>query len=268
VYSDADDPKTMIGPSNDLNRAMELFNSGSRREAMAAVRAIIGAHPGFATAYGQLASMQRHSGDLRAAIATLEDAVRRGIVDHRVVVELGGYLEEAGLHQKAVDVLQAVVASHPDEVEAYNSLGAVYSAMGRHDLARAAYRRVLELDPTSAIGYENLGVAELRGGDRAAATSDLLRALDLDPRLARAHNALATACMLDGQTEAALAHWRTALEIDPTLYDALFNLGTALYQSGRRDEARTYLARFVNEAPPSRYAADITRLRELLGQGR
>jgi tetratricopeptide (TPR) repeat protein len=58
--------------------------------------------------------------------------------------------------------------------------------------------------------------------------------------------------------------WREALEINPAFYDALFNLGTALYESGRRGEARAYLERFVNEAPPSRYAADISRLRELL----
>jgi arylsulfatase A-like enzyme/Flp pilus assembly protein TadD len=264
VYTDADDPKTMIGPSNDLNRAVEAFNSGSEHEAMAAVEAIIRAHPGFATAYGQLASMQRQTGDLRRAIATLEDVVGRGIVDHRVVVELGGYLEAAGQHEKAIDVLRAVIASHPDDVDAYNSLAAVYSATGRHDLARAACRQALERDPTSAIAYENLGVDEIRSGDLPAAIGDLTRALDLDPQLAGAHNTIAAAYMQQGLSDQAIAHWRTAVQLDPGLYDAVYNLGTVLYAAGRLDEARPYLERFVHEAPASRYGPDISKVRAAL----
>jgi hypothetical protein len=48
------------------------------------------------------------------------------------------------------------------------------------------------------------------------------------------------------------------------LFDALYNIGTVLHDSGRTDEARPYLERFVRDAPPSRYAADIQRLRVML----
>jgi len=39
-----------------------------------------------------------------------------------------------------------------------------------------------------------------------------------------------------------------------------------LLSLGRREEARPYLQRFVNEAPPYRYAQDIARLRQTLRQ--
>ncbi|MCU1385182.1 MAG: hypothetical protein JWL71_3879 [Acidobacteria bacterium] len=230
VYSDADDPKTLIAPANELQRAVTAFNTGARGPAMAAARTIMQQHPHFATAYGMYASMQRQSGDLPGAIATVEDAARRGIADQSVMVVLAGYLQEAGDAAKAVAVLEAVIAAHPDYAEAYNSLGVVLSRLGRHDRARIALRQVLELDPTSAAAYENLAVDELSAGELPAAIDDLRRALDLDPHL----------------------------------YDALYNLAEALLTLGRGDEARPLIERFVREAPPARYAPDIARFKALL----
>jgi superkiller protein 3 len=232
VYSDADDPKTLIGPANELQRAVTAFNTGARGPALESARAIMRQHPRFATAYGMVASMQRQNGDLRGAIATLEDAARRGIADQTVMVVLAGYLQEAGSGTEAVLLLEAVIAEHPDYAEAYNSLGVMLSRQGKHDRARAALRKVLQLDPTSAKAYENLAVDELSAGEIAPAIDDLRRALDLDPRL----------------------------------YDALYNLGMALDSAARRDEARTNLERFAREAPPSRYARDIESVKKLLGR--
>src|SRR5712664_3065601 len=184
VYTDADDPKTLIGPANEQKRALADFKRGAGKAAIAPVIAIIQAHPGFTTAYGVLASMQHDLGDLDGAIATLEQVVRRGIADQSVMVVLGGYLQESGALPQAAALLEAVVASHPDYADACNSLGVMYSRMGHHDRARAAFRKVLELDPTSATAYENLGVDDMQAGDLPAAITDLTRALELDPRLA------------------------------------------------------------------------------------
>jgi tetratricopeptide (TPR) repeat protein len=266
VYTDADDPKMLIGPANELNRALADFKRGAGNAAIAPVVAIIQAHPGFTTAYGVLASMQHDLGDLDGAIATLEQVVRRGIADQSVMVVLGGYLQESGALPQASALLEAVVASHPDYADAYNSLGVVYSRMGRHDRARAAFRKVLELDPTSATAYENLGVDDMQAGDLPAAITDLTRALELDPRLARAHNALAAAHLRQRHEAEAIAHWQLALQLDTTLYDALYNLGVSLWDASRREEARPYLERFVREAPSPRYAADIARIRRMLNR--
>jgi arylsulfatase A-like enzyme/Flp pilus assembly protein TadD len=265
VYTDADDPKRLIGPATDLDRALASFKTGSRENAIASVAGIIQAHPGFTTAYGVLASMQRDSGDLDAAIGTLEQVVRRGNADQSMLVVLGGYLLEAGALPRAAQLLEAVTSSHPDYADAHNSLGVVYSRMGKHDRARAAFRKVIELDPTSATAYENLGIDAIGSGDLGAAADDLARALELDPRLARAHNALAAVLLRQGRRAEAIGHWRTALQLDPRLYDALFNLGTSLYADDRQ-QARPYLERFVADAPPSRYQADIARVRQMLSR--
>jgi len=230
VYTDADDPKTLIGPANELQHAFAQFAGGDRAAAMAAVRSIAQQHPRFTTAFGMLATMQRQSGDLRGAIATLDDTVRRGIADPSVMVVLAGYLQEAGEGDKAIKLLEAVIAGHPDYAEAYNSLGVVNMRLGRHDQARAALQRVLDLDPTSAKAYENLGADKLAARDIAGAVPDLQHAVELDPKL----------------------------------FDALYNLGLALATLGRDREARPYLERFAAEAPPARYAQDIAQVRSVL----
>jgi arylsulfatase A-like enzyme/tetratricopeptide (TPR) repeat protein len=232
VYTAADDPKSLIAASNDLDRAVKTFNAGSLREGMDAVRTIIREHPAFSTARGQLASMQRQSGDLGGAIATLEDMVRRGIADQRVMIVLADYLAESGALPKALALLEAVVAAHPDEAEAHNSLGVVAMRLGRHDRAREAFDAVLALDPTSATAYGNRASDALASGNLQTAVEDLARSLELEPRQ----------------------------------YTALYNLAEALRALGRRDEARRAMQRFVTEAPPQRYAADIAHFKALLAQ--
>jgi arylsulfatase A-like enzyme/Tfp pilus assembly protein PilF len=267
IYTDADDPKRLIGPANELNDALAAFRRGDRQQGLAAARALAERYPSFSTAYGVVASMQHDSGDLGAAIATLETLVKRGEADQSVLVVLAGYLMEAGRLPQSVDLLEAVVADHPDYADAFNVLGVALSRMGQHTRAQAAWRRVVELDPTSATAYENLGVDALSQGDLADALGQLTRALELDPRLARAHNAIASTYQRMGRRDDAVAHWKTALDIEPGLFDALYNIGTVLHDSGRTDEARPYLERFVRDAPPSRYAADIQRLRVMLQRG-
>jgi choline-sulfatase len=232
VYTSADDPKALIATSNELDRAVKAFNAGSRADAMATVQKIVRDHPAFSAAQGQLASMQRQSGDLAGAIRTLEDMARRGIADQRMMIVLADYLAESGALPKALALLDAVVNGHPDDVDARNSLGVVAMRLGLHDRARQAFRKVLELDPTSATAYANLGTDALSSGDMPSAVGYLTRALELDPRQ----------------------------------YTVLYNLALALDSLGRRDDARRYMRRFVDEAPPDRYAPDIARFKTLLAR--
>lgn len=266
TYTDADDPKRLIGPANELNEALAAFRRGDCQAGLTAAAALVDRYPAFSTPYGVLASMQHDSGDLRSAIGTLEAVVRRGIADQSVLVVLAGYLMEAGLLERAANLLEAVVADHPDYAEAFNVLGVAASRLGRHARAQEAWRRVIDLDPTSATAYENLGVDALSQGDFSTALTQLTRALELDPSLARAHNALASAYLRTHRPDEAIAQWRMALEINPELLEALYNIGTVLYDSGRRDEARPYLERFVRDAPPARFGPDIARLRALLAK--
>jgi arylsulfatase A-like enzyme/Flp pilus assembly protein TadD len=228
-YGPADDPKTLIPVAGELNHAIERFDRGDRAGAVRSVTDIIRSHPQFSTAYTELARLQRTSGNLPAAIDTLETAARQGIANQRMMTVLAGYFAESQQLEKATTILQAVVADHPDDVEALNSLGVVASRRGDHDFARTTLQKAVALDPSSARAYANLAADALAAGKLDAAVPDL----------------------------------RRAIELDRHAYDALFNLGMALWELGRREEAAPVLERFAREAPP-RYAQDVARVRALL----
>src|SRR5262245_53817965 len=176
-YGPDDDPKTLVPVANDLNRAIEQFDSGARSAAASAVSAILAAHPRFSTAYAELARMQRAGGDLPAAIRTLEDAAQRGIANQRMMTVLAGYFTEAKELEKATTILEAVLADHPDDVEALNSRGVVASRSGDYESARKAFTRAVDLDPTSSRAHANRATVALASGQLDAALPDLRRAV-------------------------------------------------------------------------------------------
>jgi Tfp pilus assembly protein PilF len=64
----------------------------------------------------------------------------------------------------------------------------------------------------------------------------------------------------------AIAYWQRATAADPKLYDAMYNLAIVAARTGKNDVARDALRRFIDTAPPQRYADDIATARALLAQ--
>jgi tetratricopeptide (TPR) repeat protein len=110
----------------------------------------------------------------------------------------------------------------------------------------------------------NIGPVHPAARDYARAAAAFAAALEREPALARAHNGLGVVAAENGRTEEAIGHWRKAVAANPREYDTLFNLGLLLRRAGRADEARAHLRRFVETAPPARYAEDIARARRWL----
>lgn len=61
-----------------------------------------------------------------------------------------------GRWQEAVAANQAITASFPTDVDAYNRLGRAYIELGEYSKAKEAYGRAIELDPYNAIAQKNL----------------------------------------------------------------------------------------------------------------
>ena len=125
---------------------------------------------------------------------------------------------------------------------------------------------MLSIDHTNATAYQNLGVVALRGGRRRRARASLSRALALNDRLPTALNLMGVIEMKSGHPDEAINWWRKAVKADPRLYDAMYNLAIVASRTGRNDVAREALHRFIETAPPQRYADDIVTARALLGQ--
>jgi tetratricopeptide (TPR) repeat protein len=145
--------------------------------------------------------------------------------------------------------------------------GAALASLGRRGEALASFEKVREIAPANAMALVNIGTVHLGAREYARARPALEAALALDPDLPRAHNALGVIEAETGRPDAAIERWRATVRLDPRDFDALFNLGLMLGKRGRAPEARACLDRFVREAPPSLYAAEIRRARHWLAAG-
>ena len=223
--------------------------------------------PRSSFAYQKLPYALHQVGRTAEAVRVLEEAVTRGVTDLSLLALLGSYLMEVSDLPRALPLLEGLASDHPDFAEAHNTLGVAYARMGRAEDAEREFARVLELDRSSASALNNLGSLALARGDGAGAVRHLERALELDPSSASASNGLGVARARSDDLDGAIAAWRRAVELSPTQFDAMLNLARALSDRSRQ-EAISYLERFVREAPEGRYREDLQKARGLLREWR
>ena len=233
--------------------------------------------PRFTEKQGQyLAFIYWQSGQPKEAIATLEDALKRGVKDHEVPLRLGLYLAETGDGRRAVAILQPLPK---DDVEVLNAIGIAYSQSGDRPAALKSFEQAAAVDPGNGRAYQNMATLELSAAlddrrtpaDRAAgiarAEALLRKAIDVDPGLADAYTTLGVVLSSSGRRPDAIEAWTRAVTLDPRNFDALYNLTAELAAAGRRDEAIRYGQQYVARAPRSRYAAELAQIERLLSGG-
>ena len=113
-----------------------------------------------------------------------------------------GYAEVSTADPKAVeaniDSLDAVVANHPDDPEAYNTRGVALAKIGKYERATADFSQAIKLDPRHAAAYTNRALAERQMGANDAALTDFSHAIDSIPTMPPPISAAPTFCARKG----------------------------------------------------------------------
>jgi tetratricopeptide (TPR) repeat protein len=115
-------------------------------------------------------------------------------------------------------------------------------AMYQHgylDQAAASFREVIASKPDNADAYYNLGTLNLRGNDLQQARENLETTLKLRPDYPEAWNNLGMISAQQGQSEEAIRDFQKSLELRPRFAIALLNLGNVYrhqrdYQNAQR----------------------------------
>jgi arylsulfatase A-like enzyme/Tfp pilus assembly protein PilF len=263
-YTIADDPKNLIGVDNELHEVVAQYQTGQIPKAIDTLRKILKRDPNIKVAAEMLAFMLQQNENPSAAIDMLRKAVRAGAANEAMQVRLGLLLSATGQAKEALETLRPFASGQdPDVLNAY---GIALADSGDLQAARTQFDHVLSIDHTNATAYQNLGVVALRAGDVAGSRASLTKALALNDQLPTALNLMGVIEMKSGHPDAAINWWRKAVKADPRLYDAMYNLAIVASRTGRKDVAREALHRFIETAPPQRYADDIVTARALLGQ--
>ncbi len=264
-YTEADDPKRLMSLNTALSQVIGRYDAGDLEGALALCREVVGSRSTMPQALHYMAHLEWQLGQRDAAIETARKALALNTDNTEVASRLGYYLAQSGRAAEAAALLEPYSRRHDPDVDVVTALAVAYASVGRTGDAVAAFDRLLVIDPTNAMALLNKGRVSVQAGRNAEAKEAFEAALRLDPSLGLAHVSLGLLASQGGRVEEALGEWRKALEVDPHAYEALFNLGATLLQLGRTAEARSYVERYLREAPPTE-AANVAQLRGLLSR--
>jgi arylsulfatase A-like enzyme/tetratricopeptide (TPR) repeat protein len=264
-YTSADDPKMLTALNERFNAALEAFNAGRAKEALAGFTAILRERPDFLTARTSAATVLLGAGRAADAVKLLREAPPGQSGAPQLLAKLGAALREAGDLRGAAAAFERARAGGDENPDLFNDLGVVYARLGRTADARAMFGELLRRDPGAAGTWYNLGLLELAASRRDRAADAFKHAVKADPAHGEAWQGLGTALVgVDGN--AAIDAWRHAERLLPRDYDLLFNLGMLISDSDHPADALPYLRRFVNEAPRNRYGRDLPRVQSAIAR--
>jgi len=203
----------LLGPSRDADRAVKLLMEARRR------------FPGAPEIVYYLAIGQREAKQSQQAVATFEEALHEAqldeddeVINAKFYFNYGAAAEQAGLYEKAADLLRKSIALDPaNSAEAYNYIGYMWADHNMHlDEAEAMIKRALESEPNNASYLDSLGWVEFRKGKFDQALSDLLRAaktVERDDPVVFEH--IGDTYLKLNRVREALDAWQKALALDP-----------------------------------------------------
>jgi tetratricopeptide (TPR) repeat protein len=148
-----------------------------------------------------------------------------------------------GQLSRALDELQALAESRPNDPAGWNDLGNLLSLAGRTDDAEDSYRRALSVAPDHPTALFNLAILLQENHRWDDSAHPLHRLVKLNPTHARAHYHLGIAQSERGKTKRAVESFTLAFRHDPDLMDPRVNshiLDNPLYQRASI-EAHRYL---------------------------
>ncbi len=265
TYTEADDPKRLIGIDQAIHRMIDRYQRGRMAEAIAEAEHLVAQHPRLGASVEQLAFLYQQADRLpdaaRVLKAFFEGPGKEGAAPEALRARYGMVLSEMGRSKEAVRVLSPLSAStDPDSLDA---LGIALADAGDFAAARDAFGRALVLDPKDPKALESLGVVALRERKPEAARAAFLKALEVNPKLPGSLNGLGAAENALGNLDAAIAAWSAALAVKPDNLDTLFNLGTTAARAGRPEGAAA-LSRYLAVAPPARFPRERAEAEALL----
>ncbi|HEX3419992.1 MAG TPA: tetratricopeptide repeat protein [Candidatus Udaeobacter sp.] len=202
-----------LGPLKDADRAVKLLGDARRR------------FPGAPEIVYYLAIAQREAKQSQQAVATFEEALHEAQLDEdddfvnaKFYFNYGAAAEQAGLYDKATDLLRKSIALDPENsAEACNYLGFMWADHNMNlDEAETMIRRALATEPNNASYLDSLGWVEFRKGQFDRALDDLLRAAksaERDDPVVFEH--IGDTYLKLNRTREALEAWQKALALDP-----------------------------------------------------
>lgn len=204
-------------------------------------------------------------GDLEAAIAVYQEAVRHFPNAWDTNFGLGLALCEAKRAREARDVFQRAAQLNPS-ARNLGVIGLTLHRAGEVDAAREFYLRAIHLDASDTETLSNLGALLIDQDQLKAAEGLLRRAIELDPNALNAYSNLATTLTRQGDVAGAVACFQKVLMTNPKHVPALSSLGFMHDSLGDEEGAEAFF-RLAFEVEPDAPNVQFNLSATLLSHG-
>ncbi len=197
------------------------------------------------------------SGDRRAALRELKEAVQLDSENLDAYIRLGDLLRESGEVQKALAVHRDLTVrprlGEADRVRILEALTRDYLAAGRHEEAGQSAERLRHVDRQNRFAYRALQqVAEaLKDWPRAVeVVEERVKVEGRDRKLlARYRGYVGAEELAAGHEKEARQHFEEVLKLDPDCLMAYLSLGDMEEKAGRTEKAAEYWRTLALKAP-------------------
>ncbi|SEF39199.1 tetratricopeptide repeat protein [Nitrosomonas ureae] len=139
---------------------------------------------------GGCATSQQKNNNETDSLSKSEDS---RLVEAKQLYQLGREYYQKKEYAEAINVYEKSIELMPENYDAYNNLGVIYSILGEDELALHFIKEAIRLAPTLSYLHNNLGYSLLKQGYNSEAAGAFERALQLDPENSHARNNLRSA---------------------------------------------------------------------------
>ncbi len=247
-------PLQAQSPSEPLQQALALFNSGKYRECYQVISPYVQQNPQSAAGHKLLGMDEYMLGNPARAIEEVRRAAELNPKDAEAYYYLGRLHFSTNNAPAALKAFQKAIELDSSSVRSWNHIGQTYEALGRPRDAEQAYLKAMELEQKqtkkSEWPYYNLGVLCLGAGRVDESASYFRQALARNPNFSEAKTKLAVAASKQRNIDEALKLLKEAVQDDPRSAEAHYRLAQLLWRSGRQEEARQHFALFEKYRTP------------------
>lgn len=171
----------------------------------------------------------------------------------RLNVELGKAYIHEGDFKQAMTKLERAIDQSPNYPDAHGTLAILHWRLGETDKAEREFREAIRLDPKDSQFRNNFGAFLCERGRYDAAEEQFLAALE-NPLYETPEHAYTNAglcAMRRPDPQLAEKHFRAALRKNERFAPALLRMGQLSFEGGHYLQARAYLQRYNEVAPPT-----------------
>ena len=193
----------------------------------------------YVNAQARYAAVLVKQGNLEAGNRHLEMLLEQNTnVQIQLIQAQANLLREAKAYQRAFDVLDKALKSHPDVVDLLYDQGMMAEKIERFDVLEKNFRRVIQLRPDNAQAYNALGYTLADRKIRLSEANQLIKkALELSPNDPYILDSQGCVYFRLGELRQAESVLRQAFKLRPEA-EVGAHLGEVLWENNQREEAK------------------------------